>query len=758
MKKFFKMCLVPRIESDLRDEAHFLINFFITILCIQLFIFVSNLNSFYDLYYRVINWDTKSIMIGDIVLILTYILWKSQNKKFFKFFISICHSLFPILHIFTLKLIKRIEIQVILFIHFFLLFYKTKKMKNVFPSPPFSQIYHNQAASRLISIFLYAILFNSIIFKLSLLENLLFLIFTIQNIKCFDLFKSSKSCKYKKIVLRQNILNDQKNKMLLNNPEPLIIFQGKKEPFLSNEMQKLLKMLKCNSFNDFATKVKKINGANLNDILNAKELMQAENIIMHFNKKDLGKEEILLISINSIQEPDTKLISIRNISLYNEEREKQLQNKFQNLILFSGSHEMRTQLNIIKQSFRRLKNDYNLEMIYKGNMAAKIFERKMNLVVDYIHISNNQFTTENINFSPKEILRKIYNLISFQANKNIQAYYQYNTNIPYMLYGYYKRIISMLTHIALNSCKYTIHGYIRISLDYMKDKGNLIFEISDTGIGFNMDEQPVGEIKTPSFCSNNISKNFKRRQSIQPSNINIRRKQYLSGIGLASIKLICYRLKGNLIIETGPDQGTKVIIDLPVKISKSSASEIEDESCMTRVFSLNNNMNDLKEYNILKYLEYQGPSSLLKKANSSACNTIERKKDNQGKNCVLIADDIEFNREILKGIVKNSCPYQIFEAENGLKALKIVQHIASSSLHEGKLLILMDIDMPVMNGIDATMQIRTLRNNLTIFIVAVTGFENQEMRNKCMEAGMNEFHPKPISAKFIKSLINQFFK
>jgi two-component system, cell cycle response regulator DivK len=114
---------------------------------------------------------------------------------------------------------------------------------------------------------------------------------------------------------------------------------------------------------------------------------------------------------------------------------------------------------------------------------------------------------------------------------------------------------------------------------------------------------------------------------------------------------------------------------------------------------------------------------------------------------ILIAEDIELNYLYLKEILK-STGVSIFRVENGLLALEYCQRKAPVDL------IVMDLLMPVMNGYEATRQIKKQFPNIPI--IAQTAYAMTEDRKKAMEAGCNDYVTKPIEKEILLSKINHY--
>ncbi len=116
---------------------------------------------------------------------------------------------------------------------------------------------------------------------------------------------------------------------------------------------------------------------------------------------------------------------------------------------------------------------------------------------------------------------------------------------------------------------------------------------------------------------------------------------------------------------------------------------------------------------------------------------------------ILVAEDIELNFMYINEILESTGAI-IIHAENGKKAVDICNSNTKIDL------VLMDILMPVLNGYDATRQIKTIRDNLPI--IAQTAYALTEDRGKAIAAGCDDFIAKPIGKNELLRKIDRFFK
>lgn len=121
---------------------------------------------------------------------------------------------------------------------------------------------------------------------------------------------------------------------------------------------------------------------------------------------------------------------------------------------------------------------------------------------------------------------------------------------------------------------------------------------------------------------------------------------------------------------------------------------------------------------------------------------------------VLVVEDNPVNQMVIVGMLK-ACQYQSDVAENGKEAIDKFKE----NDYE---LILMDCEMPIMNGYEATTQIRSIEKEngieTPVPIAALTAHALQDVEQKCMEVGMNEFVTKPLKLDVVKGLLSRLIK
>ena len=256
-----------------------------------------------------------------------------------------------------------------------------------------------------------------------------------------------------------------------------------------------------------------------------------------------------------------------------------------------------------------------------------------------------------------------------------------------------------------NAVKYTRPGgKIYFQIQELKEQepgfAKYEFRVKDTGIGMSED-----------FIAH-IFESFSREQTSTVSGIEG------MGLGMAIVKKIVDRMGGTIAVKSRQGKGTEVTVILPFKVN----SQVVE--CETKVFKKTGQMKMLSE-----------------RENSE--NLFKGKK-------ILLTEDNELNREIAVELLKEE-GFILDTAEDGTIAVEKMR-TAKPDQYD---LILMDIQMPIMDGYEATRKIRKLKNPETanIPIIAMTANAFEEDKREAIASGMNGHIAKPIQVDKLLSTL-----
>jgi two-component system, sensor histidine kinase and response regulator len=314
----------------------------------------------------------------------------------------------------------------------------------------------------------------------------------------------------------------------------------------------------------------------------------------------------------------------------------------------------------------------------------------LNDILDMSKIESGQFEVERLRCNPWEIVHNVAAMLRAPAKaKGLTLSIEHIGPIPETIETDPLRLRQILANLLGNAIKFTPSGGIHLSIQLLQDKPEqplLQFEILDTGIG--MSEETIGKL-------------FDRFRQADNSTT----RQYGgSGLGLAISKRLARMLGGDIAVQSTLGRGSR--------------------------FTVTVQTGSLENVRLLENPQVaSGADQPVKKPGKLASGEK-----------VLLAEDSVDNQRIITLILSNA-GFDVTVAENGLIAL----NKAMDALKDEKPfdLILMDMQMPVMEGYEATRQLRAAGYNRPI--VALTAHATVEDRKKCLEAGCDFYVTKPIN-------------
>lgn len=365
------------------------------------------------------------------------------------------------------------------------------------------------------------------------------------------------------------------------------------------------------------------------------------------------------------------------------------------------SHEIRTPLNAVIGMTQIALNTDSLEKkdecLSKIKTSSNHLLSLINDILDMSKIEANKLEIYKQEFSLKKLLTQLYNMISVQSNEMEQNLIVTTApNLPLYFVGDFMRLTQVLTNLLNNAVKFTPKGgsiSLAVEIEAVEEKNYFIrFIVTDTGIG--MDESRISQLFIP----------------FEQSASSITSKYGGTGLGLAISKNIIDLMGGQIIVESKVDAGSKFSVMIPMEA-------VSEEQLL---------MNDS---------DYENESD---------------EKFDFSNNIILLAEDIPINREIVRTILQDT-GITIEYAENGLDAVKQFQE--NPNRYD---LILMDIQMPEMDGYTATKTIRGLdiQRAQTIPILAMTANAFKEDIEKCLASGMNGHIAKPIDLNILLEVLS----
>ena len=387
---------------------------------------------------------------------------------------------------------------------------------------------------------------------------------------------------------------------------------------------------------------------------------------------------------------------------------------YKTMFLSSMSHDIRTPMNAIvgyiNLALINLDNKIKIKQyLSKSLKASNHLLNLINEILDISRIESGKINISNSECNLKEIIQEIENIVTVQTAAKRQNFVIESGSIvhPFVLCDRL-HLNQILINILGNSVKYTQkEGEISLIINEKSaassDSADFEFIIRDNGIGMSSD------------FMKKIFEPYSRAE-------NVEEKVSGTGLGLAICKKLIENMGGTISIKSAECVGTEITVNMRFKI-------IEEV-----------------EYEKGKYVSLQS-----EKNSHAPLASSENKYDGR---VLLLVDDNQFNREIAREILEDA-GFIIEEAVNGQEAYEKV----STSVPDYYSAVLMDIQMPVLNGYEATELIRQLPDEYLskIPIIAVTANAFNEDIQNARKAGMNAYIVKPISIPKLFKVLDDIF-
>ncbi len=356
--------------------------------------------------------------------------------------------------------------------------------------------------------------------------------------------------------------------------------------------------------------------------------------------------------------------------------------------LANMSHEIRTPMNgIIGMTHLALETSPSVKQkkfLQIIDQSAKSLLAIINDILDFSKVEAGKLNIEKVNFNLVKLIDDILDQLKFKAaEKDIHFRVDYAADVGNEFYGDDLRISQVITNLTDNAIKFTPSGEVSLKVEKVK-ADYLRFTIRDSGIGLLPEQQE------------------KLFQSFAQADSSTTRRHGGTGLGLYISKSLVELMNGRIWVESEYGKGSSFSFE--IEIEEIQLTEQENAAIKSR----EQEQHEQKQ-------------------------TLKQQVNHLGGRILLTEDNL-INQEIVTNLLEDS-NIIIDIAENGLEAINKFKQNEYQ-------LIIMDIQMPVMDGYEATRIIR--KDNLTIPIIALTANARHEDLQKTLQAGMNEHLNKPI--------------
>ncbi len=385
------------------------------------------------------------------------------------------------------------------------------------------------------------------------------------------------------------------------------------------------------------------------------------------------------------------------------------------------SHEIRTPLNAIIGMSDSLK-DENLsddvrDVITDIEDAAEGLHYLLSRTLDHAKLMSDKVAISLDSTDPNKVLGTAARLWKPQiTSKGLNFRVMIDPNLPASIMLDEFRLQQCLNNLLSNAAKFTKAGSVTLLARKaeVKGKSHFILAVKDTGIGMSSDE--VKRIFDPFMQADN----------------SIQREYGGTGLGMSITKNLCELMGGTIRVKTDRGEGTTFALVLPILESEADLPKVETPDVKTPLAP------------IAKSKAVENPAKLADPIPGAIVEAPRRAtelKPFEGLN-VLCVEDNPINQKVVKRLIGKRVN-QLYFADNGREALNILNTVPVD-------VVLMDIHMPVMDGIETTLEIRKSNETYAnVIIIALTADPDYQQRRICRNIGMDDTIAKPVKREDI---------
>jgi PAS domain S-box-containing protein len=370
--------------------------------------------------------------------------------------------------------------------------------------------------------------------------------------------------------------------------------------------------------------------------------------------------------------------------------------------LANMSHELRTPMNAViglaglLQSLEGLP-ERGKKYVETLKISADNLMDLINDLLDFSKIEANSFEIESVEFNLAEQVEKVISVANVKAReKGLDLYVNFPAALNRLYLGDPLRVHQVLMNVVSNAIKFTEKGSVEVDITGTPDSTTNI-----TIIRIKISDTGIG---IPAGKTDAIFEKFTQADT------SMTRKYGGSGLGLAIVKASVNKMHGGIEVESEVGVGTTFTISLPLRHT-GKASSVESFS-----------------------------------ASTSPAAPVQRRD-------ILLVEDYAPN-VMVAGAMLEQFGYSYDVAHNGFEALR-------KFVHGQYEVILMDVQMNELDGLEATRRIRRIESEKGLNrtpVIAMTAHVREQDKDRCFEAGMDDFIPKPFEPRLLSQKVERFIR
>ncbi len=465
-------------------------------------------------------------------------------------------------------------------------------------------------------------------------------------------------------------------------------------------------------------------------------LRDADGCITHFVavKEDITRQKYVeqehaeltadLILARDHLERQADQLEAQSEQLAHARKQADAANEAKSAFLAAVSHEIRTPMTSVL-GFAELLSDPSYSKAEQRRFVQAILRNGRHLlalitdILDLSKIEAGKMTLDPVTMDVHEMVREVVEINGMAAShKGLKLAAEFSGPIPKMIEADPLRLRQILTNLVSNAIKFTSQGGVRLVVQCLPPKGNdsakkhhMTFEVIDTGIGLDQEQ---------------LSRLF---QPFSQVSHDARQKQGGTGLGLAISRRLANLMQGEVSVSSVPGAGSVFTLTIPLRLNEATqwvtpaggGTQVMDEAL---------------------------PETL----NVPVTVPVKKQTMLEGVR-VLVADDSADNR-LLMSMMLRSWGIGCTAVEDGRLAVdEALQKVREGQPYE---LILMDMQMPRVDGIEATKELRAKGYGLPI--VMLTAHALPEIARQCEEAGCNQVVTKPVNEKKLHETVLRFLQ